>query len=177
LLLALRPRFLTIPGPLLRSLLPTAFGYLADVGGASDLMPSRTGTHSFDQVYSPDFGAFNASSPSYMAEGLVRDRLALMTAQSVLVNAYLSMTAGTGEHSSWVVGQVRYHVEVELAPMLGGVHTMLGSGSGLGLGQVPAQERAQVVSEWVSHLYALQRAVASGQPFMRTPTAPEGAPI
>jgi hypothetical protein len=102
--------------------------------------------------------------------------LALFTAQSVLVNAYLLIiapptSADAARHSSAVQHAVRYHVELELPTAFSKI-------------ALPCEFAGNDIKyceflsyQWAVHLRGLKAAIQSGKPFMTIPSTPPGSPI
>jgi hypothetical protein len=105
--------------------------------------------------------------------------LALFTAQSVLVNAYLlivsqsSTSTDAAKHSSVVQNMVRYHVKEELLPALSTLPISCnfpGTSNG--------NKYCEFLSyQWKIHKVGLETAIQSGKPFMSIPAIPPGSPI
>lgn len=107
-------------------------------------------------------------------------RLALMSTQSVLVNAYLSVLDTPTAHSSLVRGIIRYHIQNVLSPVLGQLKTValdMCTSSAVVATGCDAADCVVVSSAWQAHFEFLQSAVAAGKSFMTIPLAPLGPPI
>ena len=93
--------------------------------------------------------------------------IALMTAQSVLVNAYLSVLGGSS--SSRVKSFVKYHMTTGL---LNKIDTMK---------QYASYANSNIESdfglEWQAHATYLTAAISAGKPFMVIQSSPLGPPI